>query len=71
MNLQERYDELDNIIRTLDDLIGDITDKSYIDQLRETMYQAQNELEIVEKRLQKQYELEDRELENEYWRSVV
>ena len=71
MDLQERYDELDNIIQTLDTLIEDITDKYYIDQLRETMYEAQNELNEIEPKLQEQYNREERELENEYWRSVV
>lgn len=44
MDLQERYDELDNIITTLDELINSITDKIYIEQLRGTLYQAQKEV---------------------------
>ena len=71
MDLQERYDELDNIIRTLDELIGVISDKNYIEQLQETMFQAQNELEEIEPRLQEQYANEEQELQAEYMRSVL
>ena len=71
MDLQEKYDELDNIITTLDSLIEDITDQNYIDQLRETLYQAQDEIEEIEPLLQEQYDREERELEYEYERSVI
>ena len=71
MDLQERYDELDNIITTLDSLIEDITDQNYIDQLRETLYQAQDELDGIEPLLQEQYDREERKLEHEYERSVI
>ena len=33
MDLQDKYDELDSIVRTLDNLIDSITDKDYILQL--------------------------------------
>lgn len=49
--LQERYDELDNIISTLDILIGEITDKDYIDLFNETKYTAQDELDRIEEQL--------------------
>ena len=71
MDLQEKYDELDNIITTLDSLIEDITDQNYIDQLRETLYQAQDEIEEIEPLLQEKYDREERELEYEYERSVI
>lgn len=67
MELQDAYDELDDIIRTLDRLIDDITDKNYIVQLEETKYQAQNELEEVQAALQEQYDREERDQENQYW----
>ena len=71
MDLQDRYDELDNIVRTLDNLIDDITDKDYILQLEETKYQAQEELDEVSEKLQEQQDREERELENQYERSVL
>ena len=40
MDLQERFDELDNIVRTLDSLINDIKDKEYIDMLNEIKFEA-------------------------------
>ena len=70
-DLQERYDELDNIVQTLDNLISDTSDENYIEQLRATMYEAQDELNDVEKQLQKQYEREERQQEYEYERSVL
>lgn len=71
MDLQERYDELDNIDRSLDVLIDDITDKYFIDALNEIRYEAQNEMKEIEPKLQEQYDREEQELENEYWRSVI
>lgn len=70
-DLQDRYDELDDIVRTIDELIDRISDKNYIDQLKETMYQAMNEKEDIEPRLQEQYANEEEELQIEYMRSVL
>lgn len=71
MDLQDSYDELDNIIKKLDSLIDEITDKNYKEQLRETKYQAENELEEIKVELQKQYDREEKEQENEYWRCAI
>ena len=71
MDLQDTYDELDDIVRTLDELIGRITNKDYIDQLQETLFQAQNELEEIEPRIEEQYANEEQELQAEYMRSVL
>ena len=65
-DLQERYDELETIIDTLDDLIDNITDEDFIEQLRETKYQAENEKEEIEPRLQKLRDDEEREMNREY-----
>jgi ElaB/YqjD/DUF883 family membrane-anchored ribosome-binding protein len=66
MNYQDRYDELDNIVRTLDNLIDDITDKNYIDMLNEIKFEAEDELEEVEEKLYRQEEEEQEELEDEF-----
>lgn len=71
MELQDKYDELDNIIRTLDNLIDETTIKEYKEQLEETRYQAEKELEEVSKKLGKQQEEEEQELNYEYERSVL
>lgn len=67
-DLQERYDELETIIDTLDDLIDNITDEDFIEQLRETKYQAENEKEEIEPRLQKLRDEEERQQNLEYER---
>lgn len=56
--LQKKYDELDNIISTLDILIGEITDQDYKDTLCEIKYDAQEELDRVQEQLE---ELEEDE----------
>ena len=71
MDLQEKYDELDNIISTLNVLVEEIEDKEYIEQLREIKYQAENEMEEVEKELQKMRDREEAEQEREYWKEAI
>ncbi len=71
MELQDKYDELDNIENTIRNLIDEITDKDYIAQLQETMYQAQNEKEEIEPRLQEMYDKEEQEMNYQYERSVI
>ena len=71
MDTQDRFDELDDIVRTLDELIERISDKNYIDQLRETLYEATNELEKIKPSLEEQYANEEQEMQVEYVRSVL
>jgi hypothetical protein len=71
MDIQERYDELDNIESTLRILIDEITDRDYIEQLQETMFQAQNEKEELEEQLQEQYDREERQQNYEYEKSKL
>lgn len=71
MDLQERYDELDEIIDTLDTLINNISDEDYKLELRETMYRAMNEKDEIEPRLMEERDAEERQQEREYWRMVI
>lgn len=71
MSLQDEYDELTDIIDTLDNLIDRISDEDYIGQLRETMYQAENRKQEIEPRLQREQWEEERVQEREYWEAVV
>lgn len=71
MELQDRYDELYNLIGSLDSLMDELTDKNYIEQLELIKYEAQNEFEDVSEQLQKQREQEERQEEKEYWEAVV
>ena len=69
--MQETYDELDNIVRTLDNLIEEITNEDYIAQLQETKYQAEEELNKVREKLEEEQEINERQDIYEYQRSVV
>lgn len=71
MDLQDRYDELDNIISSIRILKSEITDKDYIEQLELIQFQAQNEQEEVGEQLDKMLEAETRELEREYWMEAI
>lgn len=66
MDLQERFDELDNIVSTLRVLRDEITDKDYIDQLDSIRQQALNEMEDVNEQLEKEYEKEQREMDRQF-----
>ena len=55
MDLQDKYDELDNIISSIDILIDEISDKDYKDRLNEIKFDAQNELEETEDNKKKNF----------------
>lgn len=71
MDYQDRYDELDNIVRTLDILVDDINDKYYIDLINDIKFEAENELQEVEEKLQEENKREKMQMNYEYERSVV
>lgn len=71
MNYQSKYDELDNIVNSINILIDDISDKYYIDRLNEIKYEAQNELDEVAEKLQEEYDKEERQREKEYWQEAI
>lgn len=71
MNLQEKYDELDTIVRELDYLIDEISDKNYKEQLELIKYDAQSELDEIEPQLLEQQQQEEKWQELEYERSAV
>ena len=66
MDLQERYDELDNIVSTLDSLINEINDESYIEDLQYIKYQAENERDEIETNLQKEQNKEYKEMNRQF-----
>jgi hypothetical protein len=71
MDLQDRYDELDNLISSLDSLMDELTDKNYIEQLELIKFEAQNEFEEVSKQLSAEQEKEYAEMNYQYERSVI
>lgn len=71
MDLQDRYDELDNLISSLNCLMEELTDKNYIEQLELIKFEAQNEIEEVSEQLSAEQEREYMEMNYQYERSVV
>ena len=71
MELQDRYDELYNLISSLSSLIDELTDKNYIEQLELIQYEAQNEFEEVSEQLSAEQEREYAEMNYQYERSVI
>ena len=75
MNLQDRYDDLDNLIRNIEITIEEIEDKKYmkdcIDSLNYIKYDLENNKEDVEEKLEEEQRREERQQEYEYERSVV
>lgn len=71
MELEERYSELQEIITRLDNLIDEITDKEYIEDLREIKWRAEEELEEIEPKLQEEYDREEKQQLRDYWNSVL
>ena len=69
MDLQERYDELDEIICSINLLIDAITDKYYLEDWHEIKYRALDELEVVQEKLQEDNEREEREMNYQFERS--
>lgn len=47
MDLQDKYDELENIVNTIDNLTDELTDKYYIDCLNEIKFEAQNDIKSI------------------------
>ncbi len=71
MELQDRYDELDNLISSLNSLMDELTDKNYIEQLKLIKFEAQNEFEEVSEQLSAEQEREYAEMNYRYERSVI
>lgn len=70
MNIQERYDELEAITITLNDLVEDITDEYYKSAILEIVIEAEKELRELRDDLDKEQYEDDIELNSEYERGV-
>ena len=66
MDLQERFDELDNIVSTLRVLRDEITDKDYIEQLDLIKYQAMAEMDEINNQLEEEYDREQKEMDRQF-----
>ena len=69
--LRDRYDELDNIISSIQILTKEIKDKDYIERLEIIELEAQDELDEITPRIEQLEEEEEKELENEYNRERI
>lgn len=71
MSIQDRYDELDNLISTIDVLLYETHSKDIISDLEYIKYQYLDEKEELEDKLAELYEQEEKAQKLEYERSVL
>ena len=74
MDLQEKYNQLENLIDSLSVIIGDLDMhefNDYILELTDTKMRVEKDLREVQERLKPQFEREYLEKEYEYERSVI
>lgn len=75
MDYQDRYDDLDNLIRNIDNAIDEIQDKKYmkdhIESLNYIKYDLENQLEEMSEKLEEEQKREERQLENNYWKEAI
>lgn len=67
---QEKYDELENIISSLDILIDEITDEYFKGSLRDLKYEAEEEMEKLEEILREEQYANEYEMDYQFERSV-
>ena len=71
MELQEKYEELENIVSTLKFLIDDLTNKEFINDLEEIHNSYKQELDEIEHGLIEKYDQECKMRLDEYIKSVL
>ncbi len=75
MDYQAIYDDLDNLIRNIDNAIDEIEDKKYmkdhIDSLNYIKYDLENDKEEVAEKLEEEQRREEMQMDYEYERSAV
>lgn len=69
MDLNDRYEELTDLVAGIEDLISRTTDVTYIEQLSGIKEDVQAELNEVTEQLEEQQREEDREMNIEFERS--
>lgn len=69
MNLNNKYEELSDLVAGIEDLVNRIEDVTYIEQLNGTKEEVQAELDKVSEQLEEQQKAEDREMNVEFERS--
>ena len=71
MDLNDKYEELSELVAGIEDLVNKIEDVTYIEQLNGIKGEVQAELDKVSEQLEEQQEAEDREMNIEFERSRV
>lgn len=69
MDLNDKYEELSELVAGIEDLVNKIEDVTYIEQLNGIKGKVQAELDKVSEQLEEQQEAEDREMNIEFERS--
>lgn len=70
-DIEKRYDELEEAILTLNMQINETTDKYVKEILEDCIDRLQEEFDEIKDYTESIWEREKKDLENEYWRSVI
>ena len=71
MDLQERYDDLENLISTLEVLELEIKQEDILEDIRILRYSYEDEKEELEAKIAEEHEKEEREMDYQYERNVI
>ena len=71
MDLQERYEDLENLISTLEVLELEIKQEDILEDIRILRYSYEDEKEELEAKIAEEQEKEEREMDYQYERSVI
>lgn len=69
MDLNDKYEELSELVAGIEDLVNKIEDVTYIEQLNGIKKEVQAELDEISEQLEEQQKAEDREMNIEFERS--
>ena len=70
-DIEKRYDELEEAILTLNMQINETTDKYVKEILEDCIDRLQEEFDEIKDDTESIWEREKKDLENEYWMSVI
>lgn len=68
---EDRYEELQDAINTIDTQLATVTDRTIKEILEDCKDRLQEELDEIKDDTESIWEREKQKLENEYWRNVI
>ena len=71
ISAEDRYEELKDAINTIDTQLATVTDRTIKEILEDCKDRLQEEFDEIKDDAESIWENEKKELENEYWRSVI